>query len=115
VRAERREQLQVRYATLADALARSLPSWTWSEPRGGSSLWIELPYGDSASFAQDAAHEGVTLAAGAAFSSTERHARRLRLPFVLDPDVLRVGVERLARVWDVYAPRVTTLPLDAVV
>jgi DNA-binding transcriptional MocR family regulator len=115
VRAERRDQLQVRYATLADALARSLPSWTWTEPRGGSSLWIELPYGDSASFVQDAAREGVTLAAGAAFSSTERHARRLRLPFVLDPDVLRIGVERLARVWDVYAPRVTTLPLDAVV
>jgi DNA-binding transcriptional MocR family regulator len=59
--------------------------------------------------------EGVTLAAGGAFSSTERHARRLRLPFVLDPDVLRLGVERLARVWEAYAPRVTTLPLDAVV
>ena len=115
VRSERREQLQLRYTTLADALARSLPSWTWSEPRGGSSLWIELPYGDSASFAQDAAREGVTLAAGAAFSSTERHARRVRLPFVLDPDVLRIGVERLARVWDSYAPRATALPLDAVV
>ncbi len=115
VRAERREQLQIRYGTLADALARSLPSWTWSEPRGGSSLWIELPYGDSASFAQDAARAGVTLAPGAAFSSTERHARRLRVPFVLDPDVLRAGVDRLARVWEAYAPRVTTLPLDAVV
>ena len=115
VRAERREQLQIRYETLADALARSLPSWTWTEPRGGSSLWIDLPYGDSASFAQDAAREGVTLAPGAAFSSTERHARRLRIPFVLDPDVLRIGVERLTRVWDAYAPRVTTLPLDAIV
>ena len=115
VRAERREQLQLRYETLADALARSLPSWTWTEPRGGSSLWIDLPYGDSASFAQDAAREGVTLAPGAAFSSTERHARRLRIPFVLDPDVLRIGVERLTHVWDAYAPRVTTLPLDAVV
>ncbi len=115
VRAERRDQLRVRHDTLADALARSLPSWTWTEPRGGSSLWIELPYGDSTSFAQDAAREGVTLAAGAAFSSTERYARRLRLPFVLDPNVLRIGVERLARVWEAYAPRVTTLPLDAVV
>nr|QOL00324.1 2-aminoadipate transaminase [uncultured organism] len=115
VRAERREQLQLRYGTLADALARSLPSWTWNEPRGGSSLWIELPYGDSASFAQDASRAGVTLAPGAAFSSTERHARRLRVPFVLDPDILRAGVDRLARVWEAYAPRVTTLPLDAVV
>jgi DNA-binding transcriptional MocR family regulator len=115
VRAERREQLRIRYDTLTGALARSLPAWTWSEPRGGSSLWIELPYGDSTSFVQDAAHAGVTLAPGAAFSSTERHARRLRLPFVLDPDVLRSGVDRLARVWEAYAPRVTTLPLDAVV
>jgi DNA-binding transcriptional MocR family regulator len=115
VREERREQLQLRYGTLTRALAARLPTWTWTSPRGGSSLWIELPYGDSASFAQDAAREGVTLAAGGAFSSTDRHARRLRLPFVLDPDVLELGVERLARVWETYAPRVTTHALDAVV
>jgi DNA-binding transcriptional MocR family regulator len=115
VRAERRAQLGVRYRTLVAALDRELPSWTRNEPRGGSSLWIELPHGDSASFAVEAARFGVTLAPGPVFSSAERHVRRLRLPFVLDPDVLLAGVERLAAAWDAYAPRAATLPLDAVV
>jgi len=115
VRAERRAQLNLRYRTLVAALDRELPSWSRNEPRGGSSLWIELPHGDSASFAVEAARFGVTLAPGPVFSSAERHARRLRLPFVLDPDVLLAGVDRLAAAWSVYAPRATTLPLDAVV
>jgi DNA-binding transcriptional MocR family regulator len=115
VRAERRGQLLVRYRTLVAALERELPSWTRNEPRGGSSLWIELPHGDSASFAVEAARFGVTLAPGPVFSSAERHARRLRLPFVLDPDVLLAGVDRLAAAWSAYAPRAATLPLDAVV
>jgi hypothetical protein len=57
----------------------------------------------------------VTLAPGPVFSSAERHARRLRLPFVLDPGVLLAGVDRLAAAWSAYAPRAATLPLDAVV
>jgi DNA-binding transcriptional MocR family regulator len=115
VRAERRAQLAVRYRTLVGALERDLPSWNRNDPRGGSSLWIELPHGDSASFAVEAARFGVTVAPGPVFSSAERHARRLRLPFVLDPDVLLAGVERLAAAWGAYAPRAATLPLDAVV
>ena len=115
MRVERREQLALRYATLVGALERDLPAWTRNEPRGGSSLWIELPHGDSASFALEAARFGVTVAPGPVFSSAERHARRLRLPFVLDPEVLRAGVERLADAWSAYAPRAATLPLDAVV
>jgi DNA-binding transcriptional MocR family regulator len=115
VRAERRAQLAVRYRTLVGALERELPSWTRNEPRGGSSLWIELPHGDSASFAVEAARFGVTIAPGPVFSSAQRHARRLRLPFVLDPDVLLAGVERLTAAWSAYAPRAATLPLDAVV
>jgi DNA-binding transcriptional MocR family regulator len=115
VRAERRAQLNLRYRTLVAALERELPSWSRNEPRGGSSLWIELPHGDSASFAVEAARFGVTLAPGPVFSSAERHARRLRLPFVLDPDVLLAGVDRLAAAWSAYAPRAATLPLDAVV
>ena len=115
VRNERRAQLAVRYRTLTGALERELPSWRRNEPCGGSSLWIELPHGDSASFALEAARFGVTVAPGGVFSSAERHRRRLRLPFVLDPDVLLAGVERLAAAWAAYAPRAATLPLDAVV
>jgi DNA-binding transcriptional MocR family regulator len=115
VRNERRAQLAVRYRTLVGALEHQLPSWSRNEPCGGSSLWIELPHGDSASFAVEAARFGVTIAPGPVFSSAERHARRLRLPFVLDPAVLLSGVDRLAAAWAAYAPRAATLPLDAVV
>lgn len=115
VRNERRAQLAVRYHALVGALERELPSWSRNEPRGGSSLWIELPHGDSASFAVEAARFAVTIAPGPVFSSAERHARRLRLPFVLDPAVLLSGVDRLAAAWAAYAPRAATLPLDAVV
>jgi DNA-binding transcriptional MocR family regulator len=113
VRAERREALGVRYQALGAALTAQLPGWRWSEPRGGSTLWIELPHGDSAAFAQIAAGFGVILAPGNVFSSADRYARRLRLPFVLAPDVLRTGVSRLAAAWDAYAPRARSL--DAVV
>jgi DNA-binding transcriptional MocR family regulator len=115
VRAERRTQLRARYRTLTAALAGALPDWTWNEPRGGSSLWIQLPHGDSASFALEAARYGVTLAPGNAFSSTDRYGRRLRLPFVLDPSDLREGVARLTSAWNAYAPSATTLAHDTIV
>ncbi len=115
VRAERRAQLVERYRTLVGSLESELPSWSLYKPRGGSSLWIDLPHGDSMSFAVEAARFGVTIAPGPVFSSAERHARRLRLPFVLDPEVLLTGVERLAAAWSAYSPRAATLPLDAVV
>jgi DNA-binding transcriptional MocR family regulator len=115
VRAERRAQLRTRYRTLTGALARALPDWTWSEPRGGSSLWIALPHGDSAGFALEAARYGVTLAPGNAFSSTDRHGRHLRLPFVLDPADLREGVARLASAWNAYAPGAAALAHDTIV
>ena len=110
VRAERRAQLVARYRTLTEALERLLPAWRWNAPRGGSSLWIQLPSGDSAAFAQVAERFGVTLAPGAAFSMTDRHADRLRLPFVLDPSDLREGVNRLARAWAAYGEG-TPLPV----
>lgn len=115
VREERREQLALRYRTIAGALRRELPDWSWEEPLGGSSLWVELPYGDAAGFAQDAARHGITLAPGPVFSAGDRHARRLRLPFVLEPETLVNGVRRLAVVWSAYAPRAATRSLDAVV
>ena len=115
VRVERRAQLALRYRTLTEALARLLPDWRWSEPLGGSSLWIELPSGDSAAFARAAERYGVTLAPGAAFSMTDRHANRLRLPFVLDPTDLREGVARLVLAWNAFAGGTVVLARDAIV
>lgn len=116
VRAERREQLTERYALVSTMLERLLPRWSWTRPRGGSSLWIALPFGSASSFTQFAARYGVKLAPGPVFSIAEGQERRIRLPFVLEPDELRAGIERLARVWELYTPHASSaIALDAVI
>lgn len=116
VRAERRRQLNARYETITERLGRLLPRWEWRRPQGGWSLWIALPQGNAAAFAQYAARYGVKVAPGSVFAVGEGHERRIRLPFVLEPDELAAGVERLARVWEMYAPHAATaIALDAVI
>lgn len=115
VRAERQLQLDERYRLVAASLEKLLPSWEWERPRGGSSLWIELPRGNAAAFAQYAARYDIKIAPGPVFSVADRHQRRLRLPFVLDPPELAAGIERLGRVWDSYTPLAMTIALDAVI
>ncbi|HXP94954.1 MAG TPA: PLP-dependent aminotransferase family protein [Candidatus Binatia bacterium] len=115
VRRERRAQLRERYAVVEESLRRLLPEWSWERPRGGSSLWIELPRGNAAAFAQFAARYDIKIAPGPVFSVADRHQRRLRLPFVLDPDELAAGIERLAHAWALYTPHSMTMALDAVI
>ncbi len=115
VRAERAEQLRARYAVVEESLHRLLPEWSWERPRGGSSLWIEIPRGNAAAFAQFAARYDIRIAPGPVFSVADRHQRRLRLPFVLDPEELAAGIERLAHAWSLYTPHSMTMALDAVI
>jgi DNA-binding transcriptional MocR family regulator len=115
VRAERRRQLGERYAVVEESLRRLLPDWSWNRPRGGSSVWIELARGNAAAFAQFAARYDIKIAPGPVFSVADRHQRRLRLPFVLDPHELAAGIERLAHVWQLYKPHSMTMALDAVI
>jgi len=115
VRKERREQLALRYRTLVGALERELPSWSRNEPCGGSSS------GSSCRTATRRASRSKRRASASPslrvpFSRPPNGtARRLRLPFVLDPDVLVAGVETPGCGLGAYAPRAATLPLDAVV
>jgi DNA-binding transcriptional MocR family regulator len=115
VRRERREQLRARFAVVERSLQHLLPEWSWERPRGGSSLWIELQRGNAAAFSQFAARYDIKIAPGPVFSVADRHQRRLRLPFVLDPDELEAGIERLAHVWELYVPHSMTMALDAVI
>ena len=45
----------------------------------------------------------VVVTPGTAMSVDESYVDYLRLPFLLDAEVLRRGVERLAQAWNVYA------------
>jgi DNA-binding transcriptional MocR family regulator len=107
---DRRALVRERRAELEALLHEFLPTWTWERPAGGLCLWVRLPAGDATSFSQVAARYGVMLVAGPMTSVDGNFADRVRLPYVLEPDEMREGVERLARAWADYEPAIGTTP-----
>jgi DNA-binding transcriptional MocR family regulator len=89
---------------MAGLLQRLLPSWSWTPPAGGLSLWVRLPHGDATGFAQMALRHGVAVVPGPLASADGAGADRLRLPFVHDAETMTEGVGRLARAWRAYSP-----------
>lgn len=98
-RAIRREQLGHRRDVLASAIRELLPAWTFREPAGGMFLWVQVPTVDARLLAQCAARHGVAVTPGALFSVDGAQADRVRVPFLLEPSVLREGTKRLAAAW----------------
>ena len=85
-------------------LAQHLPSWTWDPPQGGLCLWVRLPYGTAAEFAQLALRHGVSVVPGPVASADGSFNDYLRLPFGHMPGALEEGVRRLAAAWAAYVP-----------
>jgi 2-aminoadipate transaminase len=91
-----------RAARLMEALRRHLPSWSFSEPMGGFSLWVRPDgEGDDAALLRIAVEEGVSFDPGRSFRPTVSGAPlALRLCFsAVDEDDIDQGVQRLARAW----------------
>jgi DNA-binding transcriptional MocR family regulator len=84
---------------MGQLLTERLPAWEWSEPEGGSALWIRLPDTDARVFAQVALRHGVEVVAGRAMDPTGQHDDYLRVPFAYPEPVLDDAVGRLARAW----------------
>lgn len=110
IREERRELVRSRRSVLEELLRAHLPDWSWERPAGGLCLWVRIPSGDATSFSQVASHHGVALVAGPMTSVDGRFADRIRLPYVLEPDEMRDGVERLAAAWADYEPQIAARP-----
>ena len=102
VKAIRRREMRERLDRLTKLLARHLPDWSWDSPAGGLSLWVRLPQGDANSFAQAALRHGVAVVPGSLASPDGGCVEHLRLPYVLEAEPMREGVERLARAWEAY-------------
>lgn len=102
VKAARRQQLRARLHLATALLQEYLPDWTWTPPDGGFFLWVRLPHGDASEFAQIALRCALIVTPGTVMSVDDSHQGYLRLPFLLRPDVLRAGMERLAQAWSVY-------------
>lgn len=98
LRRRRVEELRRRHDVLAGALARALPTWSWREPQGGLSLWVDIGR-PSEAFAQHALRYRVAVATPAALSPGHAHDHRIRLSFAAPPDELEEGVARLAAAW----------------
>ncbi|HLN79964.1 MAG TPA: PLP-dependent aminotransferase family protein [Thermoanaerobaculia bacterium] len=104
IRRARRREVRTKYGRMARLLKSLLPSWTWTPPAGGLSLWVRLPHGDATGFAQVALRHGVAVVAGPLASPDSSGADRLRLPFVHDANTMTEGMQRLGRAWRAYSP-----------
>ncbi|MFQ6397038.1 PLP-dependent aminotransferase family protein [Nocardia sp. KC 131] len=101
-----------RHDHLRAELARRLPDWETPAVEGGQTLWVRLPHGDGASFAQAALRHRVSILAGSGLDPTGGSESYLRIHFLHPLETLSVAVERLAEAWRTYRPpaRPTTAP-----
>lgn len=104
IAATRRQQLAARRQVLEEALADELPDWTYDPPPGGVFLWLRLPFGDGVELSQLAERYGVLVQPGTTMSADGTFNDYVRLPFVEQPDIIRLGIARLARAWAAYRP-----------
>jgi DNA-binding transcriptional MocR family regulator len=95
----RREELLGKRDLVERLLTNLLPDWAYTRPSGGLSFWVRLPQGEAAAMAQIAARRGVAVAPGNLFSVSDAYSQHLRIPFLLDSEVLHKGVQRLTEAW----------------
>jgi DNA-binding transcriptional MocR family regulator len=99
----RRQELTPRRNLVLEVLEQSVPSWSWRRPKGGLFVWVHLPDGDARDLAQEALHRGVIVTPGITLSVDGSHTGWLRIPFLLSPDRLQLGLERLIEAWESYS------------
>ena len=81
-----------------------LPDWSVPEPRGGASLWCELPTPVVRPFVAHAARFGVLLAGDDTFAVSKQPGRHVRLPITAPATEFASAVERLAHAWQSFDP-----------
>jgi 2-aminoadipate transaminase len=96
-----------RAARLADALRRHLPRWSFEEPKGGFSIWIDTGRpGDDVAFLRRAVAHGTSFDPGSQFRVEQRAAMSLRLSYSCLPErSIEEGVERLGAAWKAFRRR----------
>jgi len=107
--AARRATLRLQRGQLLSLVGAYLPDWKVAPPPGGLSIWAELPSAASTALAATSEIYGVRIGAGPRFGVDGSFERFLRVPFALPDDMLRTGVERLARAWNALGPGARTV------
>lgn len=95
--ADRRADIVASRSATAEALRTQLPAASFVVPRGGLSLWVELPGSNATQVALAALDEGLHVASGPRFSVGHGLDRWIRVPHVAAPEVQADAVARLAR------------------
>ncbi|GLW99747.1 PLP-dependent aminotransferase family protein [Microtetraspora sp. NBRC 16547] len=95
-RADRCRSLRASRAALVEALRAELPSWSFTPPPGGGSLWVRLGAPVATPLADAAAARGVRIAPGPWFGVDGTLERYVRIPFTQPPEVLVDAVHRIA-------------------
>jgi DNA-binding transcriptional MocR family regulator len=98
-----RTRLRTQRDALADAVAERLPDWRFRLPRGGLSLWCELPAGvrrgGASALAAEAEQHGVVVSPGPVFGVDGGFDSFVRVPYTRPEDELRGAVDGLAAAW----------------
>jgi 2-aminoadipate transaminase len=95
-----RELYQERRDAMIESLDALLPQATWTHPDGGFYVWVTLPKGlNTKAMLPRAITERVAYVPGTAFFADGTGQRNVRLSYCYpDPDRIREGVRRFARV-----------------
>ena len=98
-----------RAGALAEALRKHLPSWTFAEPAGGFSIFVDTNRpGDDVALLAAASARGVSFDPGRLFRVRPRETLELRLCFSNASERrIEQGVARLARAWTASFTRKT--------
>lgn len=99
LRREVSDQHARRLGVLRELLAEHLPEWGYAPPRGGLSLWAQLPEGSAEELIRLAAMRGVALAGSRTFAVGASRDDRIRIPFTAPDPVLREAIRRLGEAW----------------
>jgi DNA-binding transcriptional MocR family regulator len=95
------DQLRTRREVLGNALRLHLPTWSWTRPHGGLTLWVRLPGRVSAgSFAQAALRHGIAVVPGHLLSAANVAHKAVRIAFTQPPEKLRAAAPALAAAWE---------------
>lgn len=96
----RRRDLKQRLDVLLEAMRTHVPDWRFERPAGGLSVWAQLPTPTADELVRRAAAHGVAVVSGSTFAiDHDRHADRVRLPFVASPELIAEGVRRIGEAW----------------
>ncbi len=113
--AANRARLRVQRDALVEAVSERLPGWRFRVPRGGLSLWCELPphdrRGGASALAAEAERRGVVVSPGPMFAAEGGLDSFVRVPFSRPADELRDAVDRLADAWGAVSDATDAAPV----